>query len=105
MSVAYVNHGRWVAGCDTPSCTGAERFWPGGRPRQTRQAVTYGITGNGVLHCANCGQTSTVEFPSDKTAINRVLARRPVPETRNWYPGESPESLVEENAAYGLDSS
>jgi hypothetical protein len=102
MSFAYMNHGRWVAQCDTDGCTGAERVWPGGQIRVTRTGAEYGITGS-VMHCANCGQTSRVTFPDERKRIDSLLARRVVPERRNWYPSESVEDLIEENAAHGLD--
>ena len=97
-----MNHGRWVAQCDTDGCTGAERVWPGGQIRVTRTGAEYGITGS-VMHCANCGQTSRVTFPDDRAHIDKLLARRPVPETRNWTPGESFDLLAEENVAHDLD--
>jgi hypothetical protein len=102
MSFAYFNQNRWVAECDTESCTGAERFWPGGRLRTTKQGVSYGITSSGVLHCGNCEQTSQVVFPEDRTAINRILARRSVPQTRNWNPGETTTDLEAENMTHGV---
>lgn len=104
MSHAYFNQGRWVAICDTPGCSGAERVWPNGAIRE-KSGRKYGISRQGVLHCSNCGKTSSVTFPPDRRRINAVLSRRPVPETRNWFPGETLESLVEENAAHGLDRS
>jgi hypothetical protein len=55
------------------------------------------------MHCANCGQTSRVTFPDDRAHIDKLLARRPVPETRNWTPGESFDLLAEENVAHDLD--
>ncbi len=98
---AYLNHGRWVAHCDTPSCTGAESVWPDGQLRTAADGRKCGIS-HGVLHCANCGLTSQVVFPDNSHDIMRVLARRPVPETRNWYPGETVEELAVENTTFGV---
>lgn len=102
MSYAYLNQGRWVAHCDTDGCHGAERVWPGGQVRE-RQGHKFGISRQGVLHCSNCGKTSKVSFPEERKRIDRLMSRRPVPETRNWTPGEPVEVLEEENAAHGLD--
>jgi hypothetical protein len=103
MSYAYVNHGRWVAHCETDGCSGAEMVWPGGAVRELESGRKYGISRQGVLHCGNCGQTSQVSFPAERPQITRILNRRPVPETRNWYPGETAEGLAAENAEKGVD--
>jgi hypothetical protein len=104
MTWAYKNQGRWVAHCSTDGCDGAERVWPGGQIRERKDGRKYGISRSGVLHCANCGLTSEVSFPDDQGAIDRILACRPVPETRNWLPTDTVESLAEENMAHGLDT-
>jgi hypothetical protein len=44
-----------------------------------------------------------VAFPDERGRIDKLLARRPVPETRNWTPSELIDLLAEENAAHGLD--
>jgi hypothetical protein len=93
---ARVNHSRWIAECATPDCTGAERVWPGGGLRLTKDGRPYGITVDGVLHCANCGRTTGVVFPTNRRTIQTLLSRRPVPETRNWQ-GEPVEVLMVEN--------
>jgi hypothetical protein len=103
MSYAFVNHGRWVAHCETDGCSGAERVWPGGQVRE-KDGRKFGVSRGGVLHCGNCGQTSRVVFPDDRSRITRILNRRPVPETRNWMPGEPTALLAEENKAHGLDN-
>ena len=87
MTRAYVNHGRWVAECDTPYCAGAEAA------RGAR------------IICDNCGQPSTVTYPRHRARIDEVLAQRLVPQTRNWVPGETVRDLLEENKAYGVDRS
>jgi hypothetical protein len=103
MSYAFVNHGRWVAHCETDGCSGAERVWPGGQVRE-KDGRKFGVSRGGVLHCSNCGQTSKVLFPDERKRIDSLLARRPIPERRNWYPPESVEDLIEENKAHGLVS-
>jgi hypothetical protein len=96
-----MNQGRWVAHCDTDGCSGAERVWPNGQIRE-KSGRKYGISRQGVLNCGNCGLTSSVTFPVDRKQITRLLNRRPVPETRNWFPGETVEALAEESVAHGL---
>lgn len=98
--LAYVSHGRWVADCSRPDCTGAELAIPGE-----------------AFRCHNCQQIDTVEWPDDPNPddIMKVLSLRPVPSTRNWFPnghpradayhvptGESLADLVDENAAHGI---
>jgi hypothetical protein len=70
VTYAYVNHGRWVAGCGRRDCAGAERL----EPRQPR------------FHCANCHWEAPVQWPPDADGIWAALAARPVPQTRNWFP-------------------
>ena len=77
---AYVNHGRWVADCDTPYCTEAQRVQPGA-----------------VFLCGNCGQSYQPTFPDDKVLIDAALDRRIVPATQNWMVGETVNDLINEN--------
>ena len=97
---AYVNWGRWVADCGRPYCNG------GRTPR----------TPAGPVHCANCHWEAPVQWPPDADAIWEVLAARPVPGTRNWFPsghelalrsgcphGQTVADLAAENAEYGAD--
>ena len=67
---AYVNHGRWIADCVRPYCANAEQLAPGA----------------GTFHCTNCQQLAAIEWPADVDGITDALARRPVPNTRNWFP-------------------
>lgn len=67
---AYVNHGRWIADCTRTDCANAEAL----EPRQ----VTF--------HCSNCLQLADIEWPPDVDELWAVLLRRPVPQTRNWFP-------------------
>jgi hypothetical protein len=99
--VIFMNDGRWVAFCDTPDCDSAERLWPDGEIR-FKDGHKYGITLQGVLHCGNCGLTSQVDFPEKMGEVEAVLAQRPVPQTRNWRPGESVADLKRENLMCGV---
>lgn len=103
MNAAFVNDGRWVAFCSTPDCHSAERLWPAGMIHATSTGIAYGITAAGMLHCGNCGMTSQVDFPDNRDKIDAVLARRPVPQTRNWLPGETVKDLERENKQHGVD--
>ena len=80
MTLAYCNHGRWVADCATPYCG---------------EAHTVNV--GDVFACQNCGRTQVVSFPNDKPLIDAALSRRVVPETRNWVPGETVTDLITEN--------
>lgn len=97
---AYVNHGRWVGDCNRPHCANAEKLTAGQR----------------VFHCSNCRQISEVDWPPDAEQITQVLDKRPVPQTRNWFPsghelavrsgtphGQSVADLETENHDYGVD--
>ncbi len=83
--IAYLNHGRWVVDCPDPDCAGAS------------------IAGD-LFVCENCKRVAPVEWPEYKTLIDATTSLRPVPETRNWQPGETIDDLRRENAAHGLDS-
>ena len=77
---AYVNHGRWVADCPIPFCGQA---WLADRI---------------PVECENCGQPpGPIEWPTEQERIESLLAVRPVPQTRNWLPGETVDDLIAEN--------
>ncbi len=98
----FMNDGRWVAFCDTPDCDSAERLWPDGEIQTPGGDHKYGITLQGVLHCGNCGLTTQVEFSDDMKEIEAVTTRRPVPQTRNWRPGETVAELKRDNLIRGV---
>ena len=93
-AVAYVNHGRWVADCPSPACTGAELV----DPQDPR------------FYCLSCynaafgGKWLRVRFPPERErqAIERALLARARERNRNWYPGETVEQLEEEHRRYRL---
>lgn len=97
---AYINHGRWIADCPRPYCANAEKL-------DTRQAM---------FHCSNCQLQAEVEWPPNADELWSVLARRPVPQTRNWFPashdlalrsgtphGQTVIELVDENRQHGVE--
>lgn len=78
---AYVNHGRWIADCSRPHCGNALKL----EPKQVR------------IHCSGeggCNLISEVEWPRDVDEIDRALAERPVPTTRNWAPAGHRQSVA-----------
>lgn len=77
MAFAYINFGRWVADCPT-TCGGAWKLAPG-------QTTT---------HCTNCGNIAPVYWPHNADELWEVLLERPLPRTRNWYPGGHPLALA-----------
>jgi hypothetical protein len=114
---AYVYGGDWVADCPYPFCYSTDFLFalrhPGrphgpNNPREARKTVFL---------CSNCQQLAEIDWPPDSVmgGIMSVLALRPVPGTRNWYPkdhdvavrfhvehGQTVEELREENEAHGV---
>ena len=85
-ALAYLNHGRWVVDCPRDGCPEAH------------------LADSDLFVCANCGLVSKVVIPDEMFAVNEIVEKRPVPQTRNWRPGEPLHYLIEENIAHGLDS-
>lgn len=95
-AIVYANWGLWVADCPS-GCGNAEHFGP---------HPTTGYVGGlqrSAFHCSHCGSANPATWPSDQSAIEAVLAKRPSPANRNWFPGETVEMLKGENIAHGLD--
>jgi hypothetical protein len=88
---ARINHGNLIADC--PDCGGAEFVW---------QEGPY------LFLCASClngavgGKWRRVALTQDYAAIVAALAVRPLPQNRNWEPGETATDLRRENAERGL---
>jgi len=107
--MAFVDFGRWLARCEC----GQHNYVNEDEP---------------VMFCARCGNGNSglarsVIFPADRKMIEDALLKRPVIEnpsaknvveaallakpkytvlTRNWYPGQSVESLIEMNSMNGV---
>lgn len=94
VAIARVAQGWWVADCPRPFCAGAEHA---GR----RDGNVGGLTGAG-FRCANCGLLCASRWPGNIEDIERLLLQRPVPQTRNWSPGESLADLLAENLEHGV---
>lgn len=86
---AFVNHGRWLAQCQT--CRSAE----------------YVDLDQLLFMCCACWnfdygcQWRRVLLPKNWKAIEKLLLLRPDPDTRNWEPGERLTLLRADNKAHG----
>jgi LSD1 subclass zinc finger protein len=83
---ARVNWGRWIVDC--PACPSALALAPGAP----------------VLRCWDCAAVAEVAWPDDelRDGVERLLAVRPSPHTRNWTPGETLHDLLAENIAHDV---
>lgn len=101
VAVVFANHGRWVARCPRPQ-------WLGGPCRNAEHYGVHAVTGrpggltDDAFLCSRCGVEARAEWPQDRYEIARVLMERPVPETRNWLPGETVLHLQAENIEHGI---
>lgn len=66
--------------------------------------VRYSIEwGDEVMTCWDCGMvTEGVAWPVDPLGIETLLLMRPDEKTRNWFPGETLDDLLQENIAHGI---
>jgi hypothetical protein len=93
-----VNHGQWIWRC--PCGLGGIGDPPsGGGVAFVDQPFGW------CPRCENVatdGRWRSLRFPPEREAIERALAVRPDPDTRNWSPGETIEQLLAENAEHGI---
>jgi hypothetical protein len=84
-AVARINQGRWIATC--PRCNSDTMGWPD----------------NPNSICIGEGLIFPVDYPhqDDLRKIEQLLLHRPN-ENRNWTPGETLDTLREENRTHGL---
>lgn len=94
---AYVYAGQWVARCVRDGCSSAEFHG------QAANGHIGGLT-DSAFHCSACGLVTAVDWPTERETIERILAARPAPDTRNWLPQETLDDLMRENVAHGLVS-
>jgi hypothetical protein len=83
---AYVYSGDWVADCPTGDNNVEHLFRrqsPGG-PRVLRADF---------FACSVCGHEAFIDWPDNWLDISQVLALRPNPVTRNWYPADHPVAV------------
>lgn len=78
-SYAEINNGRWTAECPCGASVATDPAW-------------------GVAGCFGCGiWQTTIVFPADSAAIEKVLELRPDARNQNWRVEESIEVLQAEN--------
>jgi hypothetical protein len=92
----YCEGGLWIARCPQPWCVGADHYGPG------PQTGRIGGLGEDRFICPRCANTAEVVWPPNMDDIMHVLMLRPMPETRNWRPGEEVADLLVENAVHGI---
>jgi hypothetical protein len=92
----YCEGGLWIAQCPQAWCVGADHYGPG--PHTGR----IGGLGSDRFTCPRCGRTTEAVWPPNVDDIMHVLGQRPMPETRNWRPGETVQDLIVENALHGI---
>lgn len=97
--IPYLNQGRWVIDCPSPDCNGAERVLP-----WQALSVCDCRDRSFCQHDSPCRWITELEWPADRQLIEATVNQRSIL-NRNWYPWETLEHLVEENAAHGLDRS
>ena len=86
-ALAYVYSGDWVADCPQ-GCGGVEFLYD--------QLVMNGprVQRRPFFRCSNCAYaTDQVVWPRREAEIMEVLNRRPLKQTRNWYPKDHPVAL------------
>lgn len=98
QAIVYHNWGRWVADCPVEHCGNAERFG-----KDPRSGVVGGLS-RGRFECqeeyGGCGSVCEAVWPEERQEIEHILAQRPVPANRNWFPGESLTELAVEGAIH-----
>jgi hypothetical protein len=92
-----IYQGLTVAYCPRDACANVELIFdepenrpPDWTPPQEIYHERDGITRPAMFHCSNCRYVGPLEWPDDYEKIARELERRPVPQTRNWYPAGHP---------------
>lgn len=94
--VARINHGAWIVSCP---CDAEGEPAPG-------MMLWLSVPWAWCVRCRNAsagGKWRPVTVPprDELAAIERVLAERHAPISRNWLPGETVAHLVAENTANG----
>lgn len=97
-ALVVIHQGVTAAHCPRPGCNNVE-------------IAERGASG---FYCSNCHHVGTLVWPGNFDEIFAELERRPVPQTRNWYPaghpfaarhgfpcGQSVPELADEFAAHG----
>ncbi|MDJ1137931.1 hypothetical protein [Streptomyces iconiensis] len=113
LARAYVYSGDWVADCPRPGCANTEHVYGRLNRRDPRSPRVVQLP---AFSCSYCHMDAIIDWPQHMTEIMAVLALRPVPSTRNWYPeqhetavrfgiphGQSAQQLRDENAAHDVE--
>lgn len=108
---AWVYSGEWVADCPREGCNNTEYLYEQVQPGGARTVR------KGSFLCSSCRMLADIEWPPETVmeGIMRVLALRPIPHNRNWFPeghsvavraglphGQSVEDLHTENVEHGV---
>ena len=91
---AFLNWGRWIAACPSTACVGFVDVAGLAIVCTCQEAVVCD-------HGDVCGTFAWVDWPSDREAVDRICSMRPKA-NRHWYPGETADDLMRENAEHGI---
>jgi hypothetical protein len=96
-ALIVIHQGLTAAYCPREPCTNVELIFdvpddppPGWTPPQEIYHPRPGRKRPSMFHCSNCRYVGPLEWPDDYDDIADELERRPVPQTRNWYPEGHP---------------
>lgn len=110
--------GDWIGDCTRPGCCNAEHLYDLRSPGHPPGPNNPRSEKRSMFHCSNCQLLDQIEWPEDSfmAAVAMIVSRRPVPQTRNWFPAEHPQAvrnnlehgqtvlqLLEENAEHGVN--
>jgi hypothetical protein len=110
----WIYRGEWVADCPREDCNNVEFLTE--KPDHLRGVANNPGPRKSAFYCSNCHYcTTSIRWPADADELLKVLDRRPVPDTRNWYPeghmvavmsgepdGQTVEELLQENRDHGV---
>ena len=87
QAFARAYNSMWIADCVCANAFQLTRFQP-------------------AVECDYCGMFYELIWPAEGTvySIERLLLMRPLPYTRNWWPGETVQDLMRENGEHGVFS-
>ncbi len=97
-ALVCVHQGMTIAHCPREPCTNAEVITDDevrtGDPLTLLYRRRAHVELPATFHCSNCLNVAPLEWPADYDEIAAELARRPVPQTRNWYPEGHPQAIA-----------
>ena len=88
---AWLYCGDWVADCPLTDCANVEFLFDLIDPQNPNSARTVRKP---TFWCSNCKQVAEVEWCAAEAEVMDVVGRRPVPQTRNWYPADHPLAVL-----------